>query len=195
MLRSQNLIDAHKWVSDIKDWSLIKDETADLIIEQGSTVLKETCNTDRIVSEASNKILSIIFTLGGAMVIYLVNFFSTEGSKQTVFALSACLILIVLSISFYHAIKNFQKYEISVSGLYPKDLLTTNYIHEKFTDRLQYLNMVMTVGERLQQSISINNEVNGERSANNHKAQKWLFFILLCPVVAFVLFHVFASYF
>lgn len=195
MLRSQNLIDAHKWDSNIKNWSLIKDETAKLIIEQGSTVIKETCTTDRILSETSHKILSVIFTIGNAMVIYLVNYFSNEEKSQSVFALSACLILIVLAISFYHAIKNFHKYEISVPGLYPKDLLNTDYIHEKFTDRLQYLNMVMSVGEKLQQSISFNNEVNGRHSANNHKAQKWLFAILVCPVAAFVLLHLYLNYY
>jgi purine-cytosine permease-like protein len=172
------------WKTDVKNWDKITNETASLILDQSETVLKETVETAKTISEKTDRLMSILLPIASAILIYLIRNIYTY--KLNFLNISGGLIFCVICISLWYCYKNFRHYNIAIPGFPPKDILISKLIDNGFNESQQYINMIMTLCENIQDRIELNTTLNTSRSRNNRIALKWLFAIPVCPMVSAV---------
>ena len=88
--------------------------------------------------------------------------------------------------------KNFKHYEIRVCGDYPQNLLSSSLIDIELTPELQYINMILSICENIQDRIEKNDDNNNLRIRLNQKSLVALSFILVCPILSYLLLLVFS---
>lgn len=181
-----------RWVSDIKDWTKVSKETADLILSQGESVLTEDVSTAQSISTKAEKLISILTPIASAIVVYL---FSKSGQTLNFLTLTAILSFIVLGLSIFFAYRNFRHYEISVPGDYPKKLAASKFIDNALTPDQQYINMVLSICENIQARIDLNERLNSKRIDNSRISITLLIILPLCPVLSYLYFLVRENYF
>jgi len=178
------------WKSDIVYYNKITKESASLILDQTSSLLEETVDTAKRISLKAEKIITIVLPIASAILVYLINSIPKDGIN--ILTLSAIFAFIVLCISLGYSYQNFKHYEIAVPGISPKTVLNSKFINTKFKEWEQYTNLVMVIGENIQDRIEVNDVLNTSRTRNNRIALKFLFGIILCPflaVVVLLLYH------
>ena len=150
------------WKCSIENWDTISKETASLIFSQGETLLKETVETAKIISNKADRVFSILLPIASAILIYLIKAFPTH--KVNFLTFSGGLILFVLGVSLWYCYKNFHAFSLAVPGTYPKLTLSPDFINTTFNDNQQYLNMMIAIAETIQKGILLNEAVNIERT-------------------------------
>jgi hypothetical protein len=179
------------WRTDIKEWDKITDATASLILQQGETLLKETVDTAASISKRADKIITILIPIDTAIGVYIIDHFA---NKYELIPLSAIFCFSIMTISLYFSYRNFKNYDISVGGEFPKNIMNTIFINDSLKDRLQYINMVMCICENNQARIEVNRKANERRMKNNVRSLNTLFFLILCPGLAYILHLLFLAH-
>src|ERR1700722_7706756 len=141
------------WKSDIKDWDKITKETANLLLEQGETLLKETVLTAESISKRADRIVTILIPLSAALATYIFNNLSCIKNFLPLTAL-CCFVVILISLASVYG--NFKNYKINVPGEYPKNIMTTTFINNSFNNHQQFINLTMSICENLQRRIAQN---------------------------------------
>lgn len=181
-LIESNIVD---WKTDIQNWKNISDNTAALMLEQSETLLKETVNTAESISLKAGKIISILVPAATALATYL---FTIPQINLTVFLhLTAFLCLTVIIASLFFCYRNFEKYTISTPGELPRNIVKSIYIDNKYSEHEQYINLVLNTCENIQRRINVNEELNKLRTNNNTISLRILLFLILCPLLSYLL--------
>lgn len=184
-MAKQKITKYKTWKTDVVQWDKITNETASLILEEGETVLKETVETAKSISEKADRLITILLPIASAIIIFLIN--NINPFKFNFLNVSAILILPVVFVSLWYCYQNFKHYDIAIPGFPPSHTLISKLLDNSFTDRQQYLNMVITLCENTQDRIEINETLNVSRTRYSRMAIKWLFLIPFCPVLSAVL--------
>lgn len=182
-----------KWETDIKDWTKVSKDTANLFISQSEKCLNETVETSKSISSKADKILTILIPAITALVAYLCNTLFIIKKTDSLFVVGS-LVLIVLLISIIFCYKNFVKYNVAVVGTYPNELVTSELIDADFSPENQFSNIALWLCENMKSGIVHNEITNARRMRNNTLAIRALLFIPLCPVAGYFLFRVLVNY-
>lgn len=172
------------WKSDIVYYNKITKESGSLILDQSSALLEETLDTAKSIASKAEKIITIILPITSAILIYLIHAIPKEGLN--LLTLSGIFAFMVLCISLTFSYLNFKHYHIYVPGIHPKTYLNSRFINTEYTPEEQYGNLVLVMGENIQDRIEENEILNFERTRNNRMALKWLFAIIFCPLLSFL---------
>jgi hypothetical protein len=173
------------WVNDINKWDKINKDTAQLMLKQSEKLLDETIETAKTISAKSTQLMTILIPLSTILVGYLMQNLAKNGLNYL--SITSILGLVCIVISALYCYKNFTPYEIALSGEYPHDIVASKYIDNSFTEKQQYLNMVLNVCDNIENRILANDKFNTSRMRNNDIAIKALFIIPFCPVSAYLL--------
>jgi hypothetical protein len=175
----------NKWKAYPKNWTLIEKDTAQLMLSQSEKLLNETTETAKLISAKSSQLVTIIITLSTITVGYLIqNLIATGFSYMSI---TAILVLLCLVVSSYYCYCNFKPYKIYVSGEYPHDIITSNFIDNDFTNDQKYVNLILNICDNIESRILLNEDLNDLSAKNNRIAIVFLFLIPFCPAVAYFL--------
>ncbi|HRG57496.1 MAG TPA: hypothetical protein PK323_00980 [Bacteroidia bacterium] len=172
------------WVNgrtDIVNWTNISDKTGDLFISQAEKRLAETIETFKYFSGRTEQLATILITVIPSIIIYL---FTSEFKLSNYLVLTGILLLVPLIFSACFLFQNFKISNLCVIGFEPKDLVISQYIDNKFDEKLQTANITLWICEDIQRRIDSNIELNKLRKENYSKAIKSLVFIIFCPLIA-----------
>lgn len=179
-------MDSLRWSTDIKQWDKLTKDTAVLILNQSESLLRETVESAKIISAKADKLISILIPIESGIVIYILD--SSKNKEFDFLSLTAILSFIVVGLSLFFAFKNFQQYNISVTGFHPNTTLISPFIDTDYLDGGQYINMVYNICENLQERITINLKLNAKRTFNNRIAIQLLFILPTCPILSYLFF-------
>src|SRR5688572_6661953 len=183
-MSDKNYSQQQLWRTDIKDWRKLSKETADFIFAQAETLLKETLDTANSITVRAERIITLQVPLVVALLAYIFNNLKDISSFLPLTALLCALVIISSIAACYN---NFKKNEIDVPGEYPKNILTSRLIENKFDDKEQYLNMVINQCENLQLRIDKNDKLNILRLKRNMRSLNiFIFGLILCPIVGYL---------
>ena len=173
------------WVNDINKWDKINKDTAKLMLEQSEKLLDETTETAKTISAKSTQLVTILIPLATIIAGYLIQNLVKNGLDYL--SITSILCLICISIGAIYCYKNFKPYKIAVAGEYPHDIVASKYIDNTFTDKQQYLNMILNVCDNIENRIVANDDFNTSSMKNNDIAIRALFIIPFCPVCAYLI--------
>ncbi|MDQ2719408.1 MAG: hypothetical protein M3Z26_06545 [Bacteroidota bacterium] len=97
----KQIAEKEAWKSDIVYYNKITKESASLILEQTSSLLKETFDTAKSISVKAEKIITILLPIASAILIYLIN--SIPNYVINVLTLSGIFAFVVLCVSLYYS--------------------------------------------------------------------------------------------
>lgn len=181
-----------RWTTDIKDWTKISKDTAALMLAQSECLLKETTETAKLISARADRLLPILVTAETGLLIFILQNMVTHACFNMLY-LSALLAFICVLISIIFCYLNFKHYEIRVPGEFPNRLVLSQFVDKPFTEDLQYINMVLSVCENIQDRISKNEIANDYRINNSRKSLRALLWLPICPLVAYLLLQLFPA--
>lgn len=173
-----------EWKTDIKNWTKISESTAKIMLDQSETSLKETIETAKVITAKADKLISLLFPAIIALVVYLGN--NLLCNPINFLTITAFFSLIVLLISFKKAYNAFKQYKIEASGDYPSRIFRTELIDKDFTEKQQYINVVLSISENIQRKILFNKSCNAIRTSDNHISMDTLKYLFFCPIVSFL---------
>jgi hypothetical protein len=177
-------IPSQNWKTDIKDWRKLSKDTADFILAQAETLLKETLDTANSITVRAERIITLQVPLLVGLLVYI---FNNLKDISHFLPLTAVLCATVIISSIAACYNNFKKNEIDVPGEYPKNILSSRLIENKFDEKEQYLNMVINQCENFQLRIDKNDKLNVLRMKRNMRSLNiFIFGLTLCPVVGYL---------
>lgn len=175
-----------RWKTDIKDWTKISKETADLMLSQCEAVLADNVDTAKSISAKAEKLLSILVPIASAIVVYLLK----SGQTFNFLTLTASISFVLLGLSIYFAYLNFKHYEIAIPGDFPKKLVLSKFIDNDLSKEQQYISMVLSICENIQERLDVNAPINDKRIDNNRLSIFFLITLPACPVLSYFYFLV-----
>lgn len=172
------------WTHEINDWTKISEKTAGLMLSASEKALSESIETFKNHSAKTDKLLSICLPILTVLVGVLINkIVGDQKLNDFIFFASVYATIIVLISSFFIT-KNLFPSELCVAGAEPKMILKTELIDNDLEKDEQYINMIITLCENYQNSISRNRITNNKRNKNNVLAIKILLFLPISPLLS-----------
>jgi uncharacterized membrane protein YkgB len=159
------------WYSDIKKWTKLTKDSAQLYIAQSDSRLNSTIETANNISNTSDKLFGIITTLLTAGISY--GYTGTNCYLQGV----AIFVVIIATIALLLLLPNLNKYNICTLGEEPRKFFTPAFIENDFSPDEQYLNLASYIIQVNQSKINHNSSVNDERQARVQRTKVALLFM------------------
>ncbi len=175
-----------RWTTDIKNWTKVSKDTADLMLSQCEAILSDNVDTSKSISAKAEKLIAILVPIASAIIVYLLK----SGQTFNFLTLTAGVAFIILGLSIYFAYQNFKHYTIYIPGDLPKNLVASKFIDNEFSQDQQYINMILSICENVQARIDANEPLNKKRVDNNRTSILLLFILPLCPVLSYFYFLV-----
>jgi hypothetical protein len=167
-----------KWTSDIKKWSKLSKDTAQLYVSQSESRLSATIESANLITSATDKAFGLITTLLSVCIGYLFT-----GSDCYLKGVSF-FILINGIIALLFLFKNMNKYILCTLGEEPQIIFKSSFIDNDFSPEEQYINLAFQVIESTQSKIDHNHYVNAVRQSRLQRTRITLLFIPTAFILA-----------
>jgi len=175
---------------DISDYSLIKKDHADLIIEQSEKSLNAKINSLERLTDRSDKILAIYITICTIIGSYLFKNISSISDISQFFKnyllFTASFALFFSLFGIWYCWKNINPYLQADLGEEPKDILNSNIFKDTYKDDYSYSLLTILLCIDIQARLKHNDFIISKKSRNNKKALQILLIISIIPIFCFL---------
>ena len=180
------------WESDIKDWTLVSKEMADLMVRECELALAGSIDSCETIINRSDKLIALYIPICTALAIYILpklndlKIFSSLLLHNSLY-LSAFLCFIASIVGIVPCLLNAKSYVIRGVGSDPAKIVSTEYIDNSIEGGLKYINISLSICENAKLRMDKNNQIAFDKSKLNNISVYTLFAFPVCPIVVYLI--------
>ena len=183
--------DTATWRSDIKDFSLITKDMADLMVKECELALSGSIDSCESVINRADKIIALYIPICTALTIYVLPKIKDFKTLHTLlmadklfFSAFICFVISIMGLII--CLFNTKSYVIRGVGSDPKKLVSSTYIDNEFEKDLKYIFACVAICENAEARIKKNENKAYWKSVLNNIAVYMLFAFPICPILVYL---------
>jgi len=179
------------WRTDIKDFSLINKDVADLMVKECELALAGSIDSCESVINRADRIISLYIPICTALTIYVLPMIKDLKTLRSLLIsdklfLSAFICFIISIIGLIICLFNTKSYIIRGVGSSPKKLVSSPYIDNIYEKDLKYTFISLAICENAQARIEKNENKAFWKSILNNISVYMLFAFPICPILVYL---------
>lgn len=177
---------------DIKDYSLMSKDMADLMVKESELGLKAKIDSLQIITDRADKLMTIYISICTVLGIYtlrgLIGLIKLKYLFGDYLLFTSLLCLLTALVGGVFCWFNIKKYTVGDLGESPNIIMRSIYVDNLLDEKTKYISLCVAMCRNIQGRMNLNDITIGKRSKNNQWSLRMLFFIALCPLISLIIF-------